>query len=395
MVITAVNGYKAFNPSRNGILGGNGQINLKSGSEVNLKFTFVEGGTNTEHVMPRFYMTFSDLDERHGGTERERIKVSGFDKFYTNDDLALVNDSAGIPSFTSSDYGNYDDNDFSPDSPDPVQLSHAVTYLFTNRASFNAVYTVESEKTMNKGRNVLFSGISQLVFCQDKSTYLDIKNSTVTVNNLGGHGPGSGVHEIRYSGVGSNSEGQSFDLVATVNEDYGYHVWNSSQNGKFGDFGHINLFSGPTNIDSRAIVTFTIMNSGTNTPAVQNQFAFVVFDFDTGLHEQQVEYIEMRPNNLGFGGGAGYTSYILTQTSEIAVSQLSNGKKKFTATKHGTVADNPTHSQNLARETADKSVVFTFRRVASFTMVLGITPTGQNTGRNFMFSGQDMYLMCD
>jgi len=136
------------------------------------------------------------------------------------------------------------------------------------------------------------------------------------------------------------------------------------------------------------------VRTGTNEPVVLDQFAFVVFDFDTGLHEQQVEYVDMMPA-AGLGGTSGYSSYIVTKTSEVAVSDIWGGRKRFTATKHGTEADNPTSAQNLARETADKSVVFTFRGTSSFSVRLGITPTGFNTGRNFMFSGQDMYLMCD
>jgi len=125
------------------------------------------------------------------------------------------------------------------------------------------------------------------------------------------------------------------------------------------------------------------------------QFAFVIFDFDSGLHEQEVEYIEMKPNPPGFQGGSGYASYIVSENTEVAVSDADGGAIRFSATKHGTGADNPTSAQSMARETTDKSVVFTFRKTSSFKITLGITPTGANTGRNFMFSGQDIYLMCD
>jgi hypothetical protein len=269
-----------------------------------------------------------------------------------------------------------------------------VTYLFENKASFNAVYSIAGNRDSHKGRNVLFSGISQLVFCQDKSTYLNFSNAQVTRNNLGGLGPSSGgPAELRYSNI-ANDDGKSLDLVVTTSEPYGYEAWNVSQNGLHGDFGHINLYCGPTQKNSEAYVTFSIVRSGTYDPVALNQFAFVVFDFDTGLHEMQTEYIELKANKPGFEGGSGYASYIVTPSTELKITD-SNGGKKFQATKHGTESDNPKHSQNMAREIADKSVVFTFRQASSFTMLLGITPTGYNTGRNFMFSGQDMYLMCD
>jgi hypothetical protein len=246
---------------------------------------------------------------------------------------------------------------------------------------------------LKKGRNVLFSGISQLVFCQEKSTYLNFSNAQVTVNNLGGRGPSDGPAELRYSNI-ANDDGQVLDLVVTTSDAYGYEPWNTSQNGLHGDFGHINLFCGPTQKNSEAWTTFNIVRSGTNDPYSLNQFAFVVFDFDSGLHEQQTEYIQMKSNRPGFEGGNGYASYIVTPSTELKITD-DEGSHKFEATKHGTEADNPKHSQNMAREIADKSVVFTFRQTSSFTMLLGITPTGYNTGRNFMFSGQDMYLMCD
>merc|ERR1740127_398859 len=117
----------------------------------------------------------------------------------------------------------------SPDSPDAVLLSHSVTYLFTNKASFHATFSIEDQRNINKGRNVLFSGISQLVFCQEPSTMFDFKNATVTANNLGGKGPMVGVpDEIRYSGIATASDGTVLDLVATADEEYGYKPTNSS-----------------------------------------------------------------------------------------------------------------------------------------------------------------------
>jgi hypothetical protein len=448
--IVADPGYTAFNAKRNGLLQGNGQVNALSGTSAGLQFTFVEEGTNTPHVMPMFYMTFSDIDERHGGTEKEKIVVDSFDKYYTNDDLKLEDPNyianGHQPTFMSSDYGNYEDNNLSPDSPEAVMLSHAVTYLFTNKSSFHATFTIEATKNFKKGRNVLFSGISQLVFCQEPSTYFHFEQAIVTVNNLGGQGPMVGVaDEIRYNGIANASDGTVLDLIVTADETYGYRPSNVSQNGRHGDFGIVNLYCGPTRSASEVYLTFSIVRTGTNIPFEVNAFALTVFDFDSGLHEQQIEYIDMRPTTPGFNvAGSGYASYIVTSTTELDITdvasdssgcadychdeitslkneglfqgpedeicdpregecggcpacQKGNGQtlKRFSATKHGTEADNPGTSQMLAREVADKSVVFTFRSTSTFTMTLGITPTGFNSGRNFMFAGQDMYLMCD
>jgi hypothetical protein len=250
----------------------------------------------------------------------------------------------------------------------------------------------------------LFSGISQLVFCQEPSTQLHFENSTITVNNLGGKGPMVGVpDEIRWSNIATAQDGTVLDLIATADEVYGYVASNVSQNGRHGQFGQINLYCGPTKEASEVYVLFKIVRTGTNDVYQLDAFAFTVFDFDTGLHEQQIEYVDMRPTLPGFDQvGTGYASYIVTSTSELEVSTITKtedghdaGWKRFSATKHGTEADNPTTSQNMAREIADKSVVFTFRNTATFSMTLGITATGFNSGRNFMFAGQDMYLMCD
>merc|ERR1719291_1484419 len=112
-----------------------------------------------------------------------------------------------------------------------------------------------------------------------------------------------------------------------------------------------------------------------------------MFDFDCGLHEQQIEFIEMQPTEPGFAGGSGYASYIVTGTTEIKHISLENGLQRFEATKHGTEADNPVTSQMLAREEADRAIVFTFRKTSEFLLNFGITPTGFDTGRNLMFSG--------
>jgi len=392
LVVTAAPGYTAHHPNRNGILVGNGQVNAKSGTAAQLTFKFVEEGTNIPYTMPLFYITFSDLDERHGGAEAERIKVSGYDTYYTNDDLALDAGSktSGTATFQSADYGNYTDNSFHPDSPSPTQFSRAVTFKFTNKASFSATFSIEELTDFHAGRNILFSGISQLVFCQEPSVYLDFASATVTTNNLGGKGPGTGASELRWSNIAATESGQIVDLIAVADETPGYQPWNENQNGQSGDFGNINLFHG-----SEANITFKIVKNGIWDMVLLPQFAFVVFDFDQGLDEQQQEYVEIGPNN-GFDGGVGYASYIVTSTTEVVVTNAeSAGKRHFAASTHGTQADNPTTSQNMARETADRSVVFTFRKTGEFKMTFGITATGQDTGRNFMFSGQDMYLMCD
>jgi hypothetical protein len=400
LVVTAEEGYRAYNSSRNGLLGGNGQVNAKSGTTVALHFTFVEAGTNTPYALPQFYFTFSDLDERHGGTEKEMVAVEGFDKYYTNDDLSVVGRETEVPAFESVDFGSYADNDMHPDSPTPLQLTHAVSFQFLNKATFRATFIVSQQGDDIKGRNVVFSGISQLVFCKEPSTYLDFRSAEVTSNNLGGLGPNlNDAEEIRYSRVGV-FEGGALDLVVTADKDisqnWTYKPWNVSQNGLNGEFGIVNLFSGEERHDSEVHLHFAIVQSGTSTPVVLDAFAFMFFDFDTGLHEQQIEYVELSPTQPGFGGGAGFASYLVTGTTELNITEQDElGCYKFTATKHGTAADNPTSSMMLAREEADRSVAFTFRKSAEFRVTFGITPNGYNTGRNLMFAGQDMYLMCD
>jgi len=68
----------------------------------------------------------------------------------------------------------------------------------------------QSEEHLDWDRSVPFSGISQLVFCLEPSTYLDFAKCTVTVNNLGGNGPDadpSAAHKSRYSNIGASADG--------------------------------------------------------------------------------------------------------------------------------------------------------------------------------------------
>jgi hypothetical protein len=275
-----------------------------------LIYSFVWTGTNKPYEeIPVFYFTFSDLDERHGGKESEQITVYDFMRYYTNDDLQ-ISEETGVPgnghaTFASSDYGNYQDNNMNVDSPEPTQLSKAVTFKFLNKWSFRVRFSVplkfpsRSKPKDRKGRNILFSGISQLVFCQEESVYLNLKNSRVIQSNLGGRGPDQGAHELRYENV-ATYQNEQLDLVVTADENYGYTPWNTTQNGLHGDFGHVNLWSGPSQEDSEAYLFFTVMRSGTNDMVTLPAFAFVLFDFDMGLHEKQIEYVEIRPNQPGF-----------------------------------------------------------------------------------------------
>merc|ERR1719453_2221985 len=129
--------------------------------------------------------------------------------------------------------------------------------------------------------------------------------------------------EIRYSGIATSSDGTVIDIVLTADEDYGYQPTNVSQSGLHGDFGIINLFCGPTKEASEVYVTFKIVRTGTLDAYQLDAFAFTVFDFDTGLHEQQIEYVDMRPTTPGFDAvGTGYASYIVTSSTELAVSNV-------------------------------------------------------------------------
>merc|ERR1719248_497887 len=97
LVSTTSQGYTPEFSGGNGRQGGMGLISMKSGAEVDLKFQFVESGSNTPASLDSFTFAFLDFDRWIGGKGVECIKISGFDDYQVASDTEIDIDADKEP----------------------------------------------------------------------------------------------------------------------------------------------------------------------------------------------------------------------------------------------------------------------------------------------------------
>lgn len=178
LVVTAQSSYEAADSSLNGVNGNHGQINVRSGTYVELLFRFVKGATNTSVELPEFYFTLLDIDQSDA-RHPERYYISGFEGIIKED----INDfeeevlTDGRTLFKSLVSGNYWDSPRDPmnlgvvanpeDDTDLVdQRKRAVVAVFRNTSQFTVAFEVPQaprEVQLSGGRNFIFAGKSNLV----------------------------------------------------------------------------------------------------------------------------------------------------------------------------------------------------------------------------------------
>lgn len=180
MVVQAVSDYVPMNVSENGVVDKLGQINVKSGTSVDLMFKFQDTETHNPVRLPEFYFTLLDIDQSDG-QRRERIYASD----YVGDVRADIQDfdaellPDGRTLYKSQKVGGRWDDPDDPerlsivvDKKDPShtvdQNQRSVMLVFRQRSQFVLTLEVTQDGDAEpEGRNFLFAGKSSLIdFCK-------------------------------------------------------------------------------------------------------------------------------------------------------------------------------------------------------------------------------------
>jgi len=166
LVLTSASTYSANNPTKNGLSGVYGNINLLGGSKVDLKFQFVKSGTSMPVTLSSTSLTLFDLDGSVG--VKEQVTASGYD-FYTLGDnstvtQAVLSTTPKIASFTSTELGDEADNPTDPMTLTAIQERRSVSLRYMNVNSFNLVLEISAPRG-DGGRNFIFAGKSSLSQC--------------------------------------------------------------------------------------------------------------------------------------------------------------------------------------------------------------------------------------
>lgn len=203
----------------------------------------------------------------------------------------------------------------------------------------------------------------------------DLIFATVVNNNLGGMGPDGGPEGIRYGNV-ATVDGESVDVLLTGE---GYSTTQTGRNGLTGTIGIVNMVN-----NNAAQFKFKFLKAGTDTPARMGQFILSFLDLDKGM-KGGIEKLTI----------SGYKSFSTLSNSEVVAD---GGAGTFTASMHGTKADNPDDPKMLTDEAARRAVNFEF--LGGLSEVAFTYEVSQNNnkeeeeGREFMFAGMNSVYFC-
>jgi hypothetical protein len=175
--VTSTGTYTPADSTENGLINGHGQINLQSGTSVELTFRLIDSATGTPVSLPEFYFTFLDMD--HSDVHhRERLYVSNFSGHSLKEDIndfeeELLVDGRAL--FKSQKTGHSWDDPTDPanlqvvSDPDDASITvdqrmRSVMMVFRAVSEFTVTYSVAQDTgTSTQGSNFLFTGESSLI----------------------------------------------------------------------------------------------------------------------------------------------------------------------------------------------------------------------------------------
>jgi hypothetical protein len=169
--VTALSDYRPRNTANNALVNQFGVINLETGTNATLRFTFIDPETDDYIEMPAFFFSFFDLDHGRSHGSRESIDVHGFNTFALTGTTEVQVDrrDEDDASFVSSMAGNKLDNPLMSRSLTQLQQERTVTLLFPSGLTHFDVTLREVGYVHVQGRNFFFAGPSSLV-CNEQET---------------------------------------------------------------------------------------------------------------------------------------------------------------------------------------------------------------------------------
>lgn len=133
-----------------------GTIAVQAGRTATLNFAFVESGTNAPATPTSMMFSFLDLDQGKKGKQRESVQVCGAVNAIVSSNTELEQSIDGdCIQYTSTTWGNGQDNPTSPESLSNTQRARVVAYQVAG-SSFTATLGVSSRG--HNPRKFMFAG---------------------------------------------------------------------------------------------------------------------------------------------------------------------------------------------------------------------------------------------
>jgi len=162
--VTNLSKYEPHNSARNGVKGDFGVINIKSGTEVLLRFDFFVGNpfpyNNVAKAPEPFLFSILDLDAGTDGGQ-EYVKVMGYNgyRMAANSAITAQPIDANNGYFYGSKPGSGSDNPEHLMTMTQTQMERVVTFEFPSTTGFDILVGATPGRG---GRNIFFGGPSSL-----------------------------------------------------------------------------------------------------------------------------------------------------------------------------------------------------------------------------------------
>lgn len=198
--------YIPNNSSHNGKSGHYGKINIKTGSSIKVKFSFVKHATIEPHYLPPTYFSLFDFDEGFSLASREfgsieppcvRAITSGADT-----EVRVVNSTIAT-TFISSRRGGKNDNPIHPLNLGSIAKHRVATCQLMEHTHEFYLTIGAANFAYPRGTNFLFSGPSGLV-CAGKGSCSDFQCPVNTVQRVNSEykfcrqNPCDAQHDVSY-----------------------------------------------------------------------------------------------------------------------------------------------------------------------------------------------------
>lgn len=414
-VITASN-YAAAVPSKTGLKGKMGNINLDSNTEAEFTMKFVDSDTNEPVELGEFLFSVFDMDTGLPDVlnAKETLTISGWSDYYLippekGGQLAVTSLGADSASFTGTTPGVEADNPSDPMVLTANQAQRTVNFKFKGGLS-QITWKYKVTETIEDGRNFQFAGMTNLYFCKAPKVNLDFEWATVMRSNLGNRGPQTdqpeGVYYHNIAAVGS----QIIDMEINAVENY--DCCNCKRNGKYGQFGQVNLMA-PLREESKTYrnkncdnslrpkegrsfdgstkFKFSLYKAGTTELYTPDWLYWSMFDLDNAKPDKK-----FNPKWQESFSVEGFSTYSLSDDTEILTEQLSDNKYRFNSSQVGNGKDNPNGPMNMTQLAYNRAITFVFRNTGQWSarFTIGV-PDHRQDGRNFLFAGKSSTAVCD
>jgi len=333
---------------------------MKKGKATFL-FKFVKTGTTIPVALPKYELSFYDIDQTEKitacGAETVSVELDGkVTSKKLKSGCTQVSSKKGVRGV-----------------PNP---SHVLA-LTSDQKKASATYTFKGASEVEVSfahsgdfRNFWFCGFSYVKSavpgpkpCQSEVTSLNLKE--VVQNNLGGKGPDTGKEELRFTNVVRVND-VNVDLVVEVMGTGTYSSSDPEQNGVKGEFANLNL-----NLQTNAPLAFTFVKEGTRTKVSLPGFAFSFYDIDGPVGGESMEV-------------CGAEKAMVDPRGEVAAT--SKGDCTTVSNSVGGSVENPSSAVTLSDDQIKRSATFIFGKTSTFQVTLAVKGSGDWT-RNLLFSG--------